>query len=65
MKPNFDEMTREDLKIYILEHRGDDEVLDEALAALSKRRNPNSIIYSTNDPAEIKEILRKKIAGEI
>lgn len=61
MKPDFDAMTREELKAYILEHRED----DEALVALSKRRNPNSVRYTTNDPEEIKEILRKKIAGEI
>ncbi len=61
MKPDFEAMTREDLKAYVLRHRED----DEALAALLKRPNPNSVVYTTNDPKEIEEILRKKIAGEI
>jgi hypothetical protein len=61
MKPNFEAMTREELRAYLLEHRDD----DEALAALLSRRDPNAVKYTTNDPEEIKEILRKKIAGEI
>ncbi|MBD1842555.1 hypothetical protein H6F89_03820 [Cyanobacteria bacterium FACHB-63] len=61
MKPNFEAMTREELRAYVLENRED----DEALAALINRRNPNAIKYTTSDPEEIKEILRKKIAGEI
>ncbi|MBE9012442.1 hypothetical protein IQ250_19780 [Pseudanabaenaceae cyanobacterium LEGE 13415] len=61
MKPNFETMTREELRAYVLENRED----DEALAALINRRDPNAVKYTTNDPEEIKEILRKKIAGEI
>lgn len=61
MKPNFEEMTREELRAYVFEHRED----DEALAALINRQDPNAVKYTTNDPEEIKEILRKKIVGEI
>ena len=38
MKPNFEEMTKADLRAYVLQHRGD---LD-ALEALFHRRNPDS-----------------------
>jgi hypothetical protein len=61
MKPDFEAMTREELRAYILENRED----EEAWTAFLKRRNPNAVVYTTNDPDEIKEILRKKIAGEI
>jgi hypothetical protein len=36
MKPNFDEMTKAELKAYVLSHRDD----DEALRVLFSRRNP-------------------------
>jgi hypothetical protein len=36
MKPNFDEMTKAELKAYVLSHRDD----DEAIRALFSRRNP-------------------------
>ena len=62
MKPNFETMTREELKAYILTHRED----DEALAALINRRDPNSPKYSNIlSPEEVDEIFRRKIAGEI
>ena len=62
MKPNFETMTREELKAYILTHRED----DEALAALINRRDPNSPKYSnTLSPEEVDEIFRRKIAGEL
>lgn len=60
-KPNFEAMSKEDLRAYVLAHRED----DEAIRELFSRRNPNSVVYTTNDPEETKEILRKKIAGEI
>lgn len=61
MKPNFKEMSKEDLRAYVLSHRED----DEAIRELFSRRSPNPVIYTTNDPKEIEEILKKKIAGEI
>jgi hypothetical protein len=36
MKPNFDEMSKAELKAYVLSHRDD----DEALRVLFSRRNP-------------------------
>jgi (2Fe-2S) ferredoxin len=60
-KPDFKAMSKDDLRAYVLAHRED----DEAIRELFSRRSPNSVIYTTNDPEEIKEILRKKIAGEI
>ena len=36
MKPNFDEMSKAELKAYVLSHRGD----DEAIRVLFSRRNP-------------------------
>jgi len=60
-KPDFKAMSKEDLRAYVLAHRED----DEAIRELFGRRSPNSVVYTTNDPEEIKEILRKKIAGEI
>jgi hypothetical protein len=36
MKPNFDEMSKAELKAYVLSHRDD----DEAIRVLFSRRNP-------------------------
>jgi hypothetical protein len=41
MKPNFDEMSKAELKAYVLEHRDD---LD-AIEALFSRRSPNSQVF--------------------
>lgn len=38
MKPNFDEMSKAELKAYVLTHRED----DEAIRALFRRRSPDS-----------------------
>lgn len=38
MKPNFEEMTKAELRAYVLQHRGD----LNALEALFNRRNPDS-----------------------
>jgi len=37
-KPNFNEMTRQELRQYVLSHRED----DDAIAALINRSNPNA-----------------------
>lgn len=40
-KPDFNNMNCQELRAYILSHRDD----DDAIAALIKRRNPNSPKY--------------------
>ena len=40
-KPDFNPMTRQELRAYVLAHRED----DAAIAALIKRANPNTPIY--------------------
>ncbi|MCY7275774.1 MAG: hypothetical protein LH702_19065 [Phormidesmis sp. CAN_BIN44] len=61
-KPNFETMTKEELRAYVLINRED----DEALAALISRRDPNAPSYSYDlSPEETQEIIRRKIAGEI
>ena len=63
MKANFDQMTREELRYYVLEHRDD----SEAIRALFSRRSPDETAtwYSTKEPREIAEILRRKINHEL
>ncbi len=59
MKPNFERMTRQELKAYVLAHRDD----AEAIRSLFNRRSPDETAtwYSTNSHQEIEEILRHKI----
>lgn len=64
MKPNFEKMTRKELKAYVLAHRDDQEAID----LLMSRRSPDSeaVWYDASlSQAQIKEILQKKIKGEI
>ena len=63
MKANFDQMTREELRYYVLEHRDD----SEAIRALFSRRSPDETAtwYSTKEPREIEEILLSKINHEL
>ena len=64
MKPNFEKMTRKELKAYVLAHRDDQEAID----LLMSRRSPDSAAVwydSSLSQAQIKEILQKKIQGEI
>lgn len=62
MKPNYDEMTRAELKDYVLKHREDQDALD----ALMKRRSPDSEAtwYKFEDSQSVQEILRQKLNGE-
>ncbi len=61
-KPNFEAMSKEDLRAYVLAHRED----DEAIRALFSRRDPNKPFYSYDlSPEETQEIIRRKIAGEL
>lgn len=61
-RPNFKEMTRTELRAYIVAHRQDDEAIHELFV---NRRNPNALKYSTSDPKEMEEILRRKLNGEL
>ena len=59
MKPNFKEMTREELVVYVKENRTDDEAIGELFI---NRRDPNAVRYPADQtPEEIKEILQQKI----
>jgi hypothetical protein len=61
MKPNFDTMTRQELRNYILQHRED----DNAVEALINRGNPNNPIYrfpqTDEDLREMEAILKQKL----
>jgi N-acyl-D-aspartate/D-glutamate deacylase len=61
MKPNFSQMTHQDLRAYVLDHRDD----DDAIEALIKRRNPNSPKYrfpkTDEDLTEMEKILKEKL----
>jgi hypothetical protein len=61
MKPDFSQMTRQDLRAYVLAHRDD----DDAIKALIERRNPNSPKYrfpkTDEDLTEMERILKKKL----
>jgi hypothetical protein len=67
VKPNFDQMTRQELKRYILENRED----NEALTALINREDPNAPRYpfpKTEEDMEammdiLKDYLNKKNNG--
>jgi succinate dehydrogenase flavin-adding protein (antitoxin of CptAB toxin-antitoxin module) len=63
MKPNFDSMTRQELREYILLHRED----DDAIEALINKGNPNSPTYkfpqTDEDLQEMAVILKQKLAA--
>ncbi len=63
MKPDFNQMSREELKAYVLAHQDD----DEAVRILFSRRNPNSKRYpmpkTEEDLKEMEEIFRRQIQG--
>ena len=64
MKPNFEIITRQELKSYVLTHRDDREAID----LLMSRRSPDSeaVWYDASTSlAQTKEILRKKIQGKL
>ncbi len=61
-KSNFNEMSFKELRAYIVEHREDDEAIHELFV---NRVNPNATQYSTSDPKEIEEIIRRKLNGEL
>lgn len=60
-KPNYKEMTRKELKKYILNHPTDDDAIREFVL---NRRNPNATVYpppSNLPDGEAEKILRMKI----
>jgi hypothetical protein len=63
MKPNFDTMTRQEIREYILQHRED----DDAIEALINKGNPNSPTYkfpqTDEDLQEMAAILKQKLEG--
>lgn len=63
MKPDFNRMSRQDLRAYVLAYRKD----DDAIEVLIKRRNPNSPKHrfpkTDEDLIEMEEILRQKLGG--
>ena len=67
MKPNFEAMTRAELRAYVLEHRED----LEAFRLLMNRRSPDSEATWYNFPnteegrEKRKEVIKRKIKGEI
>ena len=62
-KPNFKEMSRTELRKYILAHREDEEAIHELFI---NRSNPNAKIYPANlSDEEMLEILRRKINREL
>jgi hypothetical protein len=60
-KPNFDSMTRQEIREYILQHRED----DDAIEALIGKGNPNSPTYkfpqTDEDLREMEAILKQKL----
>ncbi len=60
-KPDFQQMTRKELKKYILAHPSDDEAIREFVL---NRRSPNAVIYpppSTLSFEEMEAIFKAKI----
>ena len=61
MKPNFDSMTRQEIRDYILQHQEDDDEIE----ALISKGNPNSPTYkfpqTDEDLLEMEAILKQKL----
>ncbi len=57
MNNNLQNMTNNELKVYIKTHRHDESVCHEAIKLLMNRRNENSPKYSYNLPNEDMETL--------
>ncbi len=61
-KPNFKEMSRAELRKYILAHREDEEAIHEFFI---NRSNPNAKVYPANlSNEEMEEIFRHKLNGQ-
>lgn len=59
MKPNFQEMSRNELKKYIISHPTDDDAIRELFI---NRRKSDNVRYSFSlSDQEMEEVLRRKI----
>ncbi|MEA5451179.1 hypothetical protein VB780_21545 [Leptolyngbya sp. CCNP1308] len=62
-KPDFSQMSRQELRAYILAHRDD----DEAIEVLIRMGNPHSRVYpfpqTEEDLKTMEEILQAKLAS--
>lgn len=62
-KPDFSQMSRQELRSYVLAHRDD----DEAIEALIRMGNPSSPVYpfpqTEEDLKVMEEILQEKLAS--
>ncbi|HEY9654028.1 MAG TPA: hypothetical protein V6C50_00925 [Crinalium sp.] len=65
MKPDFESMSKADLRAYVLKNRED----LEAVRSLMSRRSPHAVRYDFPDTEEgqeqMREVLRRKINGEL
>ena len=65
MKPNFEKMSKAELRAYVLQHRED----EEALRSLMSRRDPNAVKYNFPNTEEgrqqMKEVIKRKIEGTL
>ncbi|MGH2415652.1 MAG: DUF6887 family protein [Microcystaceae cyanobacterium] len=63
-QPNFKQMTRKELKKYILANPTDDEAIRELVL---NRRNPNAVVYpppSTMPYEEVEAIFKARIKSD-
>lgn len=62
-KPDFSQMSRQELRAYILDRRDD----DEAIETLIRMGNPNSPVYpfpqTDEDLKEMEKILKRKLGS--
>ncbi|NJR48760.1 MAG: hypothetical protein HC780_03560 [Leptolyngbyaceae cyanobacterium CSU_1_3] len=62
-KPDFSQMPRQELRVYTLAHREE----DEAIEALIRVGNPDSVVYpflqTDEDLKAMGEILKRKLGG--
>jgi hypothetical protein len=59
-KPNFQDMTLNELRRYVLTHRDDQEAWDEFAA----RPRPNAVIVPANTPLEEQERIIKELTNK-
>jgi hypothetical protein len=64
MKPNFEQMSRSELKAYVLANRNN----EEAIRELFRRRNPHGVRYpmprSEEELKQMEEIFKRRISGD-
>ncbi len=63
MKPDFKQMTRKELKAYVLEYREDDEAFHEFMDRLQSNRSSKT--YPCPNTPETEEITRQAIKQKI